>query len=111
MASPSVSILNSYNAPGAKGSVVVRPGGSNEKDGCTFRTSIDLPGSPGLGNAYRSVMSKRASPRGNPKSGPEAWCDIYTLISSEARARVAQRKSPSVLPHRPAGEIPAPLAS
>jgi hypothetical protein len=24
----------------------------------------------------RSVMSNRASPRGNPKLGPEAWCDI-----------------------------------
>src|SRR4029077_8446220 len=26
-------------------------------------------------------MSSRASPRGNPKLGPEAWCDIYVLPS------------------------------
>src|ERR1051326_2611984 len=26
-------------------------------------------------------MSSRASPRGNPKLGPEAWCDIYLLPS------------------------------
>lgn len=30
-------------------------------------TRTDLPGSPGLGNAYRSVKSRRASPRGNTK--------------------------------------------
>jgi hypothetical protein len=32
---------------------------------------IDLLESPGLGNAKRSVRSKRASPRGKPKFGPE----------------------------------------
>src|SRR5438477_5676914 len=36
MASPSVSILISYSAPGAKGSFVVGPSGFTAKDGCTF---------------------------------------------------------------------------
>src|SRR5205807_10280025 len=70
-ASPFVSILSSYSASGAKGSVVVRPGGFTTADGCTFITRTDLLASPGLGKAYRSVKSRRASPRGNPKSGPE----------------------------------------
>src|SRR5262249_47550193 len=47
-ASPSVSTLISYNAPGAKGSFVVGSGESNLKEGCTLRTIIDLSGSPGL---------------------------------------------------------------
>ena len=46
-------------------------GGFTTADGCTFITRIDLPASPGLGKAYRSVKSRRASPRGNRKSGPE----------------------------------------
>src|SRR5215469_11236416 len=96
MASPSVSILNSYSAPGAKGSVVVGPGGFTPTDGCTLKTSIDLPGSPGLGNAYKSVRSNRASPRGNPKLGPEAWCDISILLSFSAR--VGRGNSPDGLP-------------
>src|SRR6266853_629614 len=60
-ASPSVSILNSYSPSGAKGSVVVGPGGFTKADGCTFIIRIDLRGSPGLGKAYRSVRSRRAS--------------------------------------------------
>ena len=70
-ASPSVSILSSYSASGAKGSAVVGPGGFTTADGCTFMIRIDLPASPGLGKAYRSVKSRRASPCGNPQSGPE----------------------------------------
>src|SRR5262245_44931612 len=70
-ASPFVSSLNSYSACGAKGSGVVGPGGRATADGCTFITRIDLLVLPGLGKAYRSVKSRRASPRGNPKSGPE----------------------------------------
>src|SRR4029077_8441718 len=76
MASPFVSTLISYNAPGAKGSRVVGATGFTAIDGCTLKMMIDLLRSPGLLKAYRSVMSNRASPRGNPKSGPEAWCDI-----------------------------------
>ena len=50
-------------------------------DGCTFMIRIDLPGSPGLGKAYRSVRSRRASPRGNP-----SWDRKYgvTLIFSSS---------------------------
>src|SRR6266404_8729843 len=70
-ASPSVSILISYNASGENGSTVVGPGGFNTADGCTFMIRIDLWTSPGLGKAYRSVRSRRASPCGKPKSGPE----------------------------------------
>src|SRR5215475_6022970 len=86
MASPSVSILNSYSAPGAKGSFVVGPGGFTATEGCTFKTRIDLPASPGFVKAYRLVMSNRASPRGDPKFGPEAWCDIDILFSSGCSA-------------------------
>src|SRR5215469_1348632 len=70
-ASPSVSILSSYSALDAKGSRVVGPGGFSAADGCTFMIRIDLPLSPGLGKAYKSVKSSLASPWGNPKSGPE----------------------------------------
>ena len=51
MASRSVSSWNSYSAPGANGSDIVGPGGFTPRDGCTFKIRIDLPGSPGLGNA------------------------------------------------------------
>jgi hypothetical protein len=40
-----------YRAPGAKGSVVVGLGGFTPKDMRTFKISIDLLGSPGLGSA------------------------------------------------------------
>ena len=43
------------------------------KDGCTSIIRIDLAGSPGFGNANRSLMSSRASPLGKVKSGPEKW--------------------------------------
>jgi len=36
---------------GGQDDLVVGTGESNLKDGCTFKISIDLPGSPGLGNA------------------------------------------------------------
>src|SRR5438094_8893112 len=108
MASPSGSTLTSYRAPGANGSVVVGPGGFKAKDGCTLRTIIDLAGSSGLVKAYRSVMSNRASPRGNPKLGPEAWCDIGTLFLETPSARVDRRNILIGLPHHPAREIPAP---
>src|SRR5215472_5704913 len=75
-ASPSVSILSSYNASVAKGSGVVGFGGSMLEDGCAFTIRIDLPEPPGLGNAYKSVKSRRASPWGKPKLGPEKWCDM-----------------------------------
>src|SRR5215831_11247299 len=81
MRSPLVSISSSYSAPGAKGSLVVGSGEFKANDGCTLRTIIDVAGSPGSVKAYRSVMSNRASPRGNPKLGPEAWCDIWILLS------------------------------
>src|SRR5580693_9926220 len=71
IASPSVSILSSYSASGAKGSLVVGPGGFSPKDGCTFIIKMDLLESPGFGNAYRSVKSNRASPLEKLKSGPE----------------------------------------
>src|SRR6266478_530751 len=102
MASPFVSILISYSAPGAKGSVVVDSGESNLKDGCTLRTIIDLEESPGLVKTKRSVMSNRASPRGNPKLGPEAWCDIGTLFLETPSARVDRRNILVGLPHHPA---------
>ena len=70
-ASPFVSILSSYSASGANGSAVVGPGGVSTTDGWAFMIRIDLPASRGLGKAYRSVKSKRASARGNPKLGPE----------------------------------------
>src|ERR1700738_938681 len=79
-ASPSVSILNSYSASGEKSSAVVGPGGFTAAEGCTFMIRIDLRGSPGLGKAYRSVKSRRASPCGNPKSGPEEWGDMDRLL-------------------------------
>src|SRR6266851_4853962 len=60
MASPSVSILSSYNASGAKGAVVVGPGRFSPADGWTLIIRIDFPASPGLGKAYRSVKSSRA---------------------------------------------------
>jgi len=47
---------------GAKGSAAVNPGGFTLADGCTFMIRIDLPAFPGLGKAYRSVKSRRASP-------------------------------------------------
>src|SRR5438128_11962858 len=50
-ASPFVSILISYTAPGLKGSLVVGFGESNLKDGCTLKIRIDLLGFPGLVNA------------------------------------------------------------
>ena len=71
IASPSVSILSSYSASGAKGSTVVGPAGFSPADGCTFMIRMDFPASPGFGNAYRSVKSSRASPWGKLKSGPE----------------------------------------
>jgi hypothetical protein len=71
MASPFVSTFSSYNALGANGSRVVAPGGFTTAEGWTFMIKIDLSASPGLGNAYKSVRSRRASPCGNPKSGPE----------------------------------------
>src|SRR5437016_7594552 len=74
-ASPSVSIFSSYNASGAKGSVVVGPGGFSPADGWTFIIRMDFPVSPGLGKAYRSVKSSRASPLGK----------------AEVRARVMMR--------------------
>src|SRR5215475_12003497 len=74
-ASPFVSILSSYNASVAKGSAVV-VFESTPQDGCTSMIRIDLPAPPGLGNANRSVKSSRASPWGNPKLGPEKWCDM-----------------------------------
>jgi hypothetical protein len=49
----SVSILSSYSASGAKGSVVVGPGWTSAADGCRFIVRIDLPGSPGLGKPGR----------------------------------------------------------
>ena len=58
-------------ASGAKGSVVVGPGGLSPSDGCTFMIRMDFPVSPGFGKAYRSVKSSRASPCGKLKSGPE----------------------------------------
>ena len=70
-ASPFVSILSSYNASGANGSRVVDPGGFTTAEGWTFMIRIDLSASPGLGKAYKSVRSRRASPCGKPKSGPE----------------------------------------
>ena len=70
-ASPFVSILSSYNASGANGSRVVGPGGFTTAEGWTFMIRIDLSASPGLGKAYKSVRSRRASPCGKPKSGPE----------------------------------------
>ena len=70
-ASPSVSILSSYNASGENGWAVVGPGGFTTADGCTFMIRIDLSASPGFGKAYKSVRSRRASPCGKPKSGPE----------------------------------------
>src|SRR6266852_3473518 len=79
-APPSVSILSSYRASRPKGSAVVSPGGFTLADGCTFMIRIDLPASPGLGKAYRSVRSRRASPWGNPKTGPEEWGDIDHLL-------------------------------
>src|SRR6476619_150945 len=60
-ASPSVSILSSYNASGENGSAVVGPGGFTTADGCTVMIRIDLSASPGLGKAYKSVKSRRAS--------------------------------------------------
>ena len=50
-ASPFVSILNSYDAVGAKGSRVVGPGGFTTAEGWTFMIRIDLPASPGFGKA------------------------------------------------------------
>ncbi len=58
-ASPSVSILNSYNASGANGSAVVGPGGFSPTDGCRFMIRIVLQTCPGLGKTYRSVRSSR----------------------------------------------------
>jgi DNA-binding SARP family transcriptional activator len=46
---PSVSILSSYSASGAKGSVVLGPGGFALADGCTSMIRIDLPGPPAWG--------------------------------------------------------------
>ena len=68
---PRKSILSSYNASGANGSRVVDPGGFTTAEGWTFMIRIDLSASPGLGKAYKSVRSRRASPCGKPKSGPE----------------------------------------
>src|SRR5229473_6044052 len=70
-ASPFVSILSSYNALGANGSRVVDPAGFTTAEGWTFMIRIDLSASLGLGKAYKSVRSRRASPCGKPKSGPE----------------------------------------
>jgi len=70
-ASPFVSILSSYNAWEANGSRVVDPGGFTTAEGWTFMIRIDLSASPGLGKAYKSVRSRRASPCGKPTSGPE----------------------------------------
>src|SRR5262249_44119087 len=74
--SPLASILSSYNASVAKGSGAVGFGGLMLEDGCTLTIRIDLPPPPGLGKAYRSVKSRRASPWGKPKLGPEKWCDM-----------------------------------
>lgn len=57
-----VSILSSYAASVANGSSLVGPAGFTPTDGCTFMIRIDLPASPGLGKAYKSVRSRRASP-------------------------------------------------
>jgi hypothetical protein len=58
-------------ASDAKGSAVVGPGGFTPTEGCIFIIRIDVPALPGFGKAYRSVRSRRASPWGKPKSGPE----------------------------------------
>jgi hypothetical protein len=58
-------------ALGANGSRVVDPGGFTTAEGWTFMIRIDLSASLGLGKAYKSVRSRRASPCGKPKSGPE----------------------------------------
>src|SRR5438445_732429 len=42
-------------------------------------------------------MSSRASPRGNPKLGPEAWCDIYVLPSSDLTPELTDVKAQAVL--------------
>ena len=52
-------------------SVAGGPGGFTTADGCTFIIKIELSASPGLWKAYKSVKSRRASPCGKPKSGPE----------------------------------------
>src|SRR6266702_4664324 len=88
MASPSVSILNSYSASGENGSAVVGPGGFTPADGCTFMIKIDLSAFSGLGKAYKSVRSRRASPCGKLKSGPEKWCDM-DLLHQQAHVDIA----------------------
>src|SRR5580658_6210933 len=69
IASPSVSILISYNAPGAKGSVVVCPGGFTEKDGCTLKTSIDLAGVAWLEERVEVGHVQAGIPVGEPEIG------------------------------------------
>ena len=44
--------------------------------GLPLMIKIELPVSPGLGKAYRSVRSRRASPLGNAESGKEKWCEM-----------------------------------
>jgi hypothetical protein len=70
-ASRSVSILSSYIASGAKGSAEVGPSGFTPTDGCTSMMKMELLVSSGLGKANRSQKSRRASPLGKAKSGPE----------------------------------------
>ena len=45
---------------------------------------IDLLASPGTGIKDAVCCINRGSPRGNPKFGPEAWCDIrdFPLLGS-----------------------------
>src|SRR5215470_6869675 len=111
MTSPLVSILSSYSAPGAKGSLVVGSGEFKVNDGCTLRTIIDLAGSPDLVKAYRSVMSNRASPRGN-----QSW-DLRHGVTSgfsfleTLSARLGRRDTPNGFPHHPVCESPAPSTS
>src|SRR5437867_4347015 len=111
MASPSVSILSSYNAPGAKGSLVVGPGGFTATDGCTFKISIDLPGRLAWGT-HRDRSCRVGHPRAETRS-PDRRHDVTSGFSflETLSARVGRRDIPSGLPHHPAGAILASLIS
>src|SRR5712692_10263608 len=86
MASPSVSTLNSYSAPGAKGSLVVGPGGFTATDGCTLKTSIDLQGPLAWG-----THKDRSCPSGHPRGETQNWDRRHgvTSISSLLFRRLA----------------------
>src|SRR6516165_8716329 len=109
--SPLVSILSSYSAPGAKGSLVVGSSDCKANDGCTLRTIIDLAGSFGLVR-HRD----RSCPTEHPRAETQSW-DLRRGVTSgfsfleTLSARFGRRDIPNGFPHHPTCESLAPLIS